>query len=133
VSEFYSQIKWAHISCVMLSVSLFTLRGVCAVTGSRYSNNASLRRLSYAIDTTLLVTALTLAGIIDQWPFVQPWLTAKVILLVAYIALGLYALRLGKTRTIRLACFISALLVYGFMVSVALAHDPRGFMLLVGQ
>ena len=133
MSEFYLQIKWAHIACVMLSVGLFTLRGVGAVTGSSYSNHASLRRLSYAIDTTLLVTALTLAGIIDQWPFVQLWLTTKVMLLVAYIALGLYALRLGKTRTIRLACFVSALVVYGFIVGVALTHDPRGLILLMRQ
>ncbi len=130
IGELYPQIKWAHTTCVVLSVGLFALRAVFAVTGSAYANHAMLRRLSYAIDTTLLAAALLLASIIHQWPFVQPWLTTKVLLLLAYIGLGLIALRLGKTRPVRLACFVAALIVYSFIISVALTHDSRGFLAL---
>ncbi len=133
IGELYPQIKWAHISCVALSVGLFALRTVFAVTGSAYANHATLRRLSYAIDTTLLAAALLLASIIHQWPFVQPWLTTKVLLLPAYIALGLIALRLGRTRPVRLACFVAALIVYSFIISVALTHDSRGFLALTSK
>jgi len=90
-----------------------------------------LRHLSYAIDTVLLAAALLLASNIHQWPFVQPWLTTKVLLLLAYIGLGLIALRLGKTRPVRLACFVAALIVYSLIISVALTHDSRGFLLFV--
>jgi uncharacterized membrane protein SirB2 len=131
IGELYPQIKWAHVSCVVLSGGLFALRGVFAVTGSAYANHAILRRLSYAIDTILLAAALLLSSIIHQWPFVQPWLTTKVLLLPAYIALGLIAQRFGKTRPVRLACFAAALIVYSFIISVALRHDPRGFLLFV--
>jgi uncharacterized membrane protein SirB2 len=130
IGELYPQIKWAHVSCVVLSGGLFALRAAFAVTGSAYANHAMLRRLSYAIDTTLLAAALLLASIIHQWPFVQPWLTTKVLLLLAYIALGLITLRLGKTRPIRLACFVAALIVYSFIISVAITHDSRGLFLL---
>jgi uncharacterized membrane protein SirB2 len=131
IGELYPQIKWVHVSCVVLSGGLFAVRGVFAVTGSAYANHAMLRHLSYAIDTVLLAAALLLASNIHQWPFVQPWLTTKVLLLLAYIGLGLIALRLGKTRPVRLACFVAALIVYSLIISVALTHDSRGFLLFV--
>jgi len=131
IGELYPQIKWAHISCVVLSGGLFALRGVFALTGSAFANDVILRRLSYAIDTILLAAGLLLASIIHQRPFVQPWLTTKVLLLLGYIALGFVALRFGKTRPMRLACFAAALIVYSFIISVALTHDSRGLLLFV--
>ncbi len=131
IGEFYPQIKWVHVSCVVLSGGLFALRGLLAVTGSAHANHAVLRHLSYVIDTTLLAAALLLASIIHQWPFVQPWLTTKVLLLLAYIALGVIALRPGKAGPVRLACFVAALIVYSFIISVAITHDSRGFLLFV--
>ena len=58
--EFYPQIKFVHILCVILSGSLFTLRGLLMLMRSRYTNHVALRMLSYAIDTTLLTAALVL-------------------------------------------------------------------------
>jgi len=93
---------------------------------SRWANATPLRRLSYAIDTLLLGSAVLLAGILQQFPFVSSWLTAKLLLLVAYILLGIFALRRGRTRLTRQVCFIAALSVYAFIVSIAITHDPRG-------
>ncbi len=126
MTEFYPQIKFVHVLCVILSGSLFTLRGLLMLTHSHWSNRAVLRYLSYAIDTTLLTAALMLVTILHQYPFVQTWLTAKVLLLVVYIVLGTIALKRGRTRTTQVTCFFSALAVYLFIVSVALAHNPLG-------
>ena len=125
--DYYAQIKLLHIACVVLSGSLFALRGVLMLTGSPYANHILAARLSYVIDTTLLGSALMLTTIIHQYPFVQAWLTAKALLLVVYIALGIFALRCGKTRLSRAGFFVAALLVYGFIISVAVMHDPLGF------
>ena len=127
--EFYPQIKFVHVLSVILSGSLFALRGLMMLSGSRLTNHAALRYLSYAIDTTLLTAALMLVTILHQYPFVQAWLTVKVLLLVVYIVLGVFALRRGRTRGARLVCYLAALLVYAFIVGVALAHDPRGWLL----
>jgi len=124
--EFYPQIKFVHVLCVILSGSLFALRGTLMLAGSRFANHAVARYASYAIDTTLLTAALMLTTILHQYPFVQSWLTVKVLLLVVYIVLGVFALRLGRTRALRAACFVAALAVFAFIVSVAVAHDPRG-------
>jgi uncharacterized membrane protein SirB2 len=127
--EFYPQIKFVHVLCVILSGSLFAFRGIMMLAGSRLANHAALRYLSYAIDTTLLTAALMLVTILHQYPFVQAWLTVKVLLLVVYIVLGVFALRRGRTRVTRLVCYFAALLVYALIVGVALAHDPHGWLL----
>jgi uncharacterized membrane protein SirB2 len=123
---YYGEIKWLHICCVLLSGSLFALRGLLMLNGSRLANNSVLARLSYVIDTALLAAAVLLAIIIRQYPFVQAWLTVKVALLAVYIVLGVFALRRGKTRWRRTGYFVAALAVYGFIISVAVMHDPRG-------
>ena len=127
--EFYPQIKFVHVLFVILSGSLFALRGMMMLAGSRFTNHAALRYLSYTIDTMLLTAALMLVTILHQYPFVQAWLTVKVLLLVVYIVLGVFALRRGRTRGARAVCYLAALFVYVFIVGVALAHDPRGWLL----
>lgn len=124
--EFYPQIKSVHVLCVILSGCLFALRGTLMVARSRYTDHIALRMLSYAIDTTLLTAALMLVTLLHQYPFVQAWLTVKILLLVVYVVLGVLALRRGRTRRTQIACFLAALLVYAFIVSVALAHSPWG-------
>jgi uncharacterized membrane protein SirB2 len=123
---YYQDIKWLHIGCVAMSGSLFAFRGFLVVCNSERANNRGLARASYVIDSALLGAAILLTVIIHQYPLLDAWLTVKVALLVFYIVLGILALRRGKTRRLRIACFAAALLVYGFIISVAVSHDPRG-------
>jgi uncharacterized membrane protein SirB2 len=131
--EFYPQIKWVHVAAVLASGGLFALRGLAMLGGARWYMAAPLRYLSYTIDTVLLTAALMLATVLHQYPFVHAWLTAKVLLLVLYVALGSYALKRGATRTVRAWCLGAALLVYAYIASVARAHDPRGAFALLGM
>lgn len=126
MAAYFLTIKWVHVWTVILSGCLFTVRGLMMLAGSPCTNHRALRYLSIAIDTTLLVAALMLVAILGQYPFVVPWLTVKVVLLVVYIALGVLALNRGRTRAIRAGCFVAALAVYLFIVSVARTHDPWG-------
>lgn len=128
--EFYPQIKWVHIAAVIASGSLFALRSTAVVlANARWPMAAPLRYLSYTIDTVLLTAALMLITILHQYPFVHGWLTAKVLLLVAYIVLGSYALKRAHTRPVRLACWLGALAIYLFIASIARAHHPLGVLL----
>lgn len=124
--EFYPQIKLVHIAAVLTSGLLFLIRGAALNAGQGWAMAAPLRYLSYTIDTVLLTAALMLATLIHQYPFVNGWLTTKVLLLVVYIVLGTYALKRGSTRNVRIGCWLAALLVYGFIISVARAHHPAG-------
>jgi uncharacterized membrane protein SirB2 len=129
--EFYPQIKAVHVAAVIASGLLFLLRGAAIQLGASWAMAAPLRYLSYSIDTVLLTAALMLATILHQFPFVQGWLTVKVILLVCYVVLGSFALKRGRTRAVRTSCWIAALLVYLFIVSVARAHHPLGVIALL--
>ena len=126
--EFYPHIKWVHVAAVLASGALFMLRGLALHTGARWPMATPLRYLSYTIDTVLLTAALMLTAILHQYPFVNGWLTVKVVLLVLYVVLGSYALKRGRTRAVRIACWLAALAVYGLIISVARAHHPLGFL-----
>jgi uncharacterized membrane protein SirB2 len=126
LATYYGEIKWVHIACALASGTLFSVRGALMLYGSRYANHVALARLSYVIDTTLLAAAVLLVLTIHQYPFVRAWLTVKVLLLFVYIFLGIFALRRGKTRRSRAGFFLAALVVYGFIISVAVTHNPVG-------
>jgi uncharacterized membrane protein SirB2 len=131
--DFYPQIRLTHIIAVLASGGLFFLRGLAVNLGARWAMAAPLRYLSYAIDTVLLTAALMLATILHQYPFVHGWLTVKVLLLVVYIVLGSFALKRGRTATTRLVCWLAALAVYAFIISVARAHHPLGALALLAR
>lgn len=126
--EFYPQIKAVHVAAVFASGGLFFIRGLALHLGGRWAMAAPLRYLSYTIDTVLLTAALMLATVLHQYPFVHDWLTAKIVLLVGYIVLGTYALKRGRTRTARVICWIAALVVYVYIISIARAHHPLGIL-----
>lgn len=127
--EFYPQVKLVHVAAVVASGSLFLLRGAAVNLGARWAMTWSVRWLSYTIDTVLLTAALMLVTMLHQYPFVHPWLTAKVLLLAAYIVLGSYALKRGQTRAVRFVCWIGALAVFASIGAIARAHHPLGPLL----
>src|SRR5690606_23716335 len=127
MAEYYMDIRWVHIAAVIASGSLFFLRGLLLMGGFRIARAAPVRFLSYGVDTVLLTAALMLMTIVRQYPFVHHWLTAKVLLLVVYILLGVLAFRSrGKTRFLLWATAIG---VFLFIISVARAHHPLGALL----
>jgi uncharacterized membrane protein SirB2 len=126
----YFWVKQVHVWSVMLSFSLFLLRGAWLAAGGKPPRSVVLRSLPHAIDTVLLTSALWLTTIIQQFPFQHPWLTTKVLLLCVYIALGHVALRRARTRLARSLAFAAAVAVFLFIYSVARLHHPMGALLL---
>jgi uncharacterized membrane protein SirB2 len=82
----------------------------------------------HVVDTTLLASAVALAAAIRQYPFVSPWITAKVLALVIYILLGTVALKRGRTLGTRVFTWLVAQLVFLYIVSVALTKSPLGIL-----
>ena len=125
--EFYPQVRWLHIAMVVCSGSLFLLRGLLVQAGqSRIAMATPVRWLSYTIDTTLLTAALMLLTILPHGMFANGWLTVKLVLVVAYVVLGVFALRRGRTPRAKRIAYVAALLVFAFIVTVARAHHPLG-------
>lgn len=124
----YYAIKHLHVTCVVLSAAGFLLRGLWMITGSALLQHRLTRVLPHVVDSLLLLSAITLAVMIQQYPFAAGWVTAKVAGLLAYILLGTVALKRGRTRGMRVIAFGAALLVYAWIVSVALTKDIAGFL-----
>nr|WP_162062150.1 SirB2 family protein [Undibacterium sp. KW1] len=123
----YLAIKHLHLTCVGLSGSLFLLRGIWKMRDSAMLDKRWVKVLPHVIDTLLLASALTLAVLSGQYPFQQNWLTAKLFALILYIVLGTVALKRGKTPAIRTAAFIAAVLVFAYIISVALSKQVIPF------
>lgn len=79
------------------------------------------------VDTVLLVSAIILAIQLRFSPLQQPWLMTKIIALLVYIAVGLVALRFGRSKTIRLYAWLLGLLIFIYVVSVAISKSVLGF------
>jgi uncharacterized membrane protein SirB2 len=126
MTEYYLALRNVHIACAILTITLFVLRGGLMLADSSWQRNVVLRYLPHAVDTVLLTTALMLTTVIHQFPFAVGWLTAKVVLLVAYVVLGSIALKRGRTKGIRVAAFVAALATVSYLVTVARAHHPLG-------
>lgn len=127
----YLAVKHLHITCVVLSAAGFFLRGVLMLRDSPLLTRRWLKIVPHVNDTVLLVAALTLVVLTEQYPFVESWVTAKIFGLIAYIILGSVALKAGRTRAQRTAGWLGALAVFGWVVSVALTRDPRGAFALL--
>lgn len=119
----YLAIKYLHIFSVVLSGSFFLLRGIWMLREPDLLQRRWVKVLPHVIDTLLLGSALAMVFWSAQYPFVQPWLTAKVVALLVYIVLGSVALKRGKTRAVRRRAFIAALVIFAYIVTVALTQQ----------
>ncbi len=119
---------YTHIFAVCLSGSFFLLRGLWMLQESGLLEKKLVRIAPHVIDTVLLLAAVVLSVLAEQYPITHPWLTVKLLALVAYVVLGVFALRRGKTKTVRVIYLIAAIATFGFMVSVALTQNTLGFL-----
>ncbi len=124
----YLLVKHLHITCAVLSGSFFLLRGVWMLLESDALQRRWVKVVPHVVDTVLLTSALTMVFWSAQYPLVQPWLTAKVLALLAYIVLGTIALKRGQTKATRTAALVAALAVFAYIVLVALSRKVMPFL-----
>lgn len=127
MSEYYLELRSIHLATVALSLFLFIVRGVGLLSGNTWPRVIYLRYATYFNDTLLLSAAILLVVVTGFNPLAHSWLAVKILLLVGYILLGIYAFRASRTFGQRLCFFVAAITVYLFMISVARAHHPLGF------
>jgi len=128
----YIALKVLHVSAVTVSFCWFVARGIAVLRGASWVKHRATRRVADLVDTVLLLSAIGMLLIIQVWPWELPWLQAKIVGLVVYIGLGIVALRptahgrQPRPKGIRVLCWVGALLVFGYIVSVALTKSPWG-------
>lgn len=125
----YAALKMIHVTSVVISYLLFSLRSMWMMRGSAALQQRWVKITPHIVDTVLLTSAIALAIMIDQDPVNNSWLGAKVVGLLLYIGLGMMALRFGKTRKAKISAWIAAQVVFLYIVLVALTKNPTVFSL----
>jgi len=123
----YLLVKAVHQVAVGLSISLFSLRAVGSLSGAQWPRRPPLRISQHLNDTVLLSSALVLAVLSGLAPWNAPWLAVKIAGLLSYIFLGTVVMRATLPLSTRLAAFLCALLVFAFIISVAVTRSAFGF------
>ena len=128
----YGALKLIHQSAAAISVAGFFARGLGVLGDAAWVRTRAAKTLPHIVDTVLIVSAIALAWILRLSPTSVPWLAAKIIGLLLYIALGMVALRFGRSKGVRATAWVAALLTFGYIVSVAITKDPQGVLLFIG-
>ncbi len=124
----YSLLKHIHLTTIAVTLILFLLRGAWMMMDSPRLKARWVRIVPHVNDTLLLASGIGLAMLLQQYPLVHGWLTAKLFALLAYIVLGTIALKRGRTRAQRIVAWLAALAAFSYMLAVARAHDPFPFL-----
>lgn len=129
----YLALKHLHLTTVVLSFALFAARGVWMLRDAVWLQRRWVRVAPHVVDSVLLVSAIGMMLILQQYPFLNSWLTAKFFALLLYITLGSMALRYGKTKRVRAVAWLAALATFGYIASVGVTHTPLGFWQWLGD
>jgi uncharacterized membrane protein SirB2 len=116
------------MSCALLSITGYIVRGLWMMRESPWLQKKWVRIAPHIIDTLLLLAGILLAMRIQQYPFVQGWLTAKILALIAYIVVGAIGLKYGKTKNIRIIAWFSAIAIFFYIVLVAFTRQVLPFV-----
>lgn len=111
-----------HVLFVLLSGFGFFMRGLGHIRQQPWVQRKLVRILPHVVDTGLLATAIALLVTLEISPLTD-WVLAKIIALIAYIALGVLAFRIAKTPSRKALFWVLALLMFAYMYGVAITHS----------
>lgn len=90
----YMALKHLHLAAIGCTLVFFVLRSGGLVLSQQWVRHVGVKMIHHATDLILLASALGLAAHLHQWPFYNsPWMTAKVLALLAYMLFTVLAVR----------------------------------------
>lgn len=125
----YEGLKHLHLLTIALSAFLLTVRYLLMMMDSPWLQHKFLKVFPHINDSLLLGTGIGLIVITGFIPYTSaaPWMTDKVTCVLAYIALGFFALKFGRNKLLRTFAFLGAM---GWLVmagKVAVSKAPMFF------
>jgi uncharacterized membrane protein SirB2 len=121
--ESYVALLGAHMLLAVSSPVLFSVRAWRSIRGLEPARGW-LRVTPHVVDSLLLLAGIGLALIIRQYPFVDAWLTAKLLALIAYIGAGHLAVRRARSLRGKLTAWLIALALVLYIFAVAITKSP---------
>ena len=127
-SSLFVILKSIHMITVVTTIVGFLLRAWWMLTDSKLLFAKPVKIFPHVNDTLLLGSALGAGYVSNQLPFVDPWLTAKLGGVIAYIIFGAFALHYGRTKSQRIVFLILALASLSYVLAVAVCRSPLACM-----
>jgi uncharacterized membrane protein SirB2 len=121
----YLLLKHLHLTFIALALLTFVIRGVWLFTQSGLLTKKWVKITPHIINTMMLLSGIALAGYLQLSPHNEPWLLAKIIALCLFIPLGVAAFKLPNPLMRKILWF-DALIVFGYIISVAITKSPWG-------
>jgi len=126
-------LKSIHIACVVISLLGFFVRGWALFIRKAVNGSAWCRVMPHVIDTMLLLSAIGMVVVAEQYSFASDWLIAKIMALLLYITLGMMSFKYFRTRAQGVLYWLLAMLVFGYIIGVAITHEPMSFFMLTTE
>ena len=105
----YAAVKMIHVTSVIISYLLFSLRSIWTIRGSATLKRRWVKILPHVVDTVLLLSAITLAIWIQQDPdYMIPGSAPRSSGCWLILVLAWWHLRFGKTLKTRIIAWIAA-------------------------
>ncbi|KLN66089.1 SirB2 family protein [Vibrio sp. VPAP30] len=125
----YEGLKHFHLLTIAISATLLSVRFAMMMAHSQLLEKKFFKVFPHINDTCLLLSGIGLIFITGFMPFTPaaPWLTEKITCVLAYIALGFFALKLGKNKLLRTFSFFGALGWLAMAGKVAVTKTPMFF------
>lgn len=120
----YLAFKHIHSTLALISIIGFIARFALCFINPESLQKKWLKIAPHIIDTFLLLSAFILMFLMQQYPFVNHWLTAKVIALLAYIILGMMTLKYAKNHTQRAVFGSLAIGSFAYIMATAITKNP---------
>ncbi|EEX92976.1 hypothetical protein VIOR3934_15633 [Vibrio orientalis CIP 102891 = ATCC 33934] len=125
----YEGLKHFHLLTIAISATLLSVRFAMMMANSNLLEKKFFKVFPHINDTALLLSGIGLIFITGFIPFTPaaPWLTEKITCVLAYIALGFFALKLGKNKLLKTFSFFGALGWLAMAGKVAVSKTPMFF------
>ena len=119
----YLIIKHLHMTLALISIIGFMVRGQLAFRQHPLLDKKWIRITPHIVDTLILTAAFYLAYSLRLWPWEAAWVGVKIVALILYILLGTRVIKRKGTLKQQKAAYIAAILVFAYIVAVAITKS----------
>lgn len=121
-------LKHLHATCAGISFIGFFLRGLGKIRHAAFMQQRWVRIAPHLIDSTLLITAIAMVILSQQYPGATGWINAKIIGLLVYIGLGTVVIKANVSDRTRTMVWLAALITFIYIIGVAIKRNPMSFL-----
>lgn len=121
MSELYPAIKHVHMLLAVISILFFLFKSGLRFAGAPLLNNKPIKIVPHVNNGLLILCGIFLTLMAGINPFTNLWLLAKLVLLLGYIACGVFVIKWNGGNALRAVGVLIGLVCFAGMGMLAVA------------